>query len=676
MQPFCAARLKARNSMRGHGLDAGAVRDDSARVIADSGRRPALDGIRAFAVLAVVAYHLGFRSLPGGFLGVDLFFVLSGYLITGLLLSEHARTGRVDLRAFWLRRAKRLLPALFVVLAAVAIWTSENSSPFEFGLRRSDLLWTLFYGSNWHFIASGQDYFAQFAAASPVRHTWSLAIEEQFYLAWPLVIVAGLWLGRGRPAWIAVACVLGTLGSVAVMAVVYDPGDPSRAYYGTDARLHQLLIGALLAVAIRTENGATTRFAPHVALLAAASLALAMALLPEQGPAYYLGGSAFLATAGAALVWGLERAPSAPFARALSWRPVAWIGRISYGLYLWHWPVILAISAVPEPLATVPMGLDVTRVALTFGLAAASFYLLEEPIRTGRMPVIQRSPRRFVLGAAASAALLVATSVWATSAPVSEVVGLPEIPGCEPDTICLRQQGPEGAPVVALVGDSIARSLDPGFLELAEGHQWTYLLAAPNGCRLTGLLTSYDGVARPMDRECLKIVPRLHGDLLEQWHPDLIIAIDRWEIIDAFGPDGEVVESGTAEHLALTETAMENAARRLTAQGARLVFIELPPILPAACTKPATQPVSNCARSVAADVTDAPYNAIFRRVAALLGGSGATISITDLICPGGICVPEVSGRIVRFDGLHFTPAAGRWLAPAIYKRLAAQDALP
>jgi SGNH domain-containing protein len=460
------------------------------------------------------------------------------------------------------------------------------------------------------------------------------------------------------------------------MAIVYDPGDPSRAYYGTDARLHQLMIGALLALAMRREGSAPCRSAPYVAILAAASLGLAMALLPEHGPAYFLGLSPLLATSGAALVWGLERAPSAPLARALSWRPIAWTGRISYGLYLWHWPVILAISTVPEPLAALPMGLDIARVALTFGLAAASFYLVEEPIRTGRMPIIQRSPRRFAMAVAASLALLAATSVWATSAPITEVAGLPEIPGCEQDVVCLRHQGPEGGPVVALIGDSIARSLDPAFLQLAQEHRWTYLLAAPNGCRLTGLLTSYDGVARPRDRQCLEIIPHLDRVLMEQWRPDLIVAIDRWDIIDAFGPEGEVLKSGTAEHVALTEAGLDTVARTLTARGAKLVFIELPPLLPAACMKQPIPPSLNCARSVAADVTHLPYNAMFRRVSAVLGPQGATISIIDLICPGGTCVPEVSGRIIRFDGLHFTAPAGRWLAPSIYERLAAAHALP
>ena len=292
------------------------------------GYRPALDGIELCAVLAVIAYHFGYRWAPGGFIGVDVFFVLSGYLITSLLLAEHSRTGRIDLPQFWLRRARRLLPALFVMLAVVALWISLNTAPFEMSMRREDLLWTLFYGSNWHFILSGQDYFAQFSSASPLRHTWSLAIEEQFYLLWPIIVGAVLWLGRKRPAVLAGTCVVGIAISVLAMAALYDPNDPSRAYYGTDARMHQLLVGALLAILMR--QGLSARFQPAARLvgpLAAVALGLSFGLVQDQASLYYQGLSLVLALTAGALVWAVEADPRQPVARVLSLRPVAWIAR-------------------------------------------------------------------------------------------------------------------------------------------------------------------------------------------------------------------------------------------------------------------------------------------------------------------------------------------------------------
>ena len=161
--------------------------------------KPALDGLRAVAVGSVMAFHFGADGFEGGFLGVDTFFVLSGYLITSLLLTEWGRTATIDFVAFWARRAKRLLPALFLVLLAIGIWANLEASAIRLDSIRADMLWTLFYGANWHFIASGQSYFDLFSEASPLRHAWSLAIEEQFYLFWPLITFGAMKLGRGRP---------------------------------------------------------------------------------------------------------------------------------------------------------------------------------------------------------------------------------------------------------------------------------------------------------------------------------------------------------------------------------------------------------------------------------------------------------------------------------------------
>ena len=632
--------------------------DHPSLTVSGSGYRPALDGIRAVAVLAVFAYHLDVPWLRGGFLGVDGFFVLSGYLITGLLLDEHAATGRIDLGRFWTRRARRLLPALFVVVGVVAIWTSISAVPFELGLRRTDLLWTLFYGANWHFIATGQDYFAQFASASPVLHTWSLAIEEQFYVAWPLVTLTALRFSTGRPRAIVAVSIAGILLSVVAMAMLYDPGDPSRAYFGTDTRIQELLVGALLAAALRAGVRLPSRLAPKVAGGTVLVVMAAFVLVPDDNAAYYFGGSVAFAAVVAALLWAIDTAPGSHVARALALPPAVWIGRISYGIYLWHWPVILAFPTAP-----------LLAIALTTIAAASSFYLLERPIRTGRVPLIGSSARRFAAAAAVVAALLVATTAWATTPPVGTPTIVEEIRGCDSNTICVRREEAAGAPVLGVVGDSIARSLDPAFLRLAERHRWTYVLAAPNGCRLDSLLTSYEGVARPQDRACTDLVPRLRGELIATWHPDLVIAFDRWEIIDVVAADGQVTKGGTPEHVALTEEALTEVALEFTSAGARIVIVELPPILPAKCGTPDVVDTPACQRRVDEDTVHAPYNDAFRRVADSVPGV-ATISIVDAICPDGVCVPELRGAVVRPDGLHFAPSSGPWLADVIDAELA------
>ncbi len=243
---------------------------------------PALNGLRGAAVIGVVAYHLQLGWAKGGYLGVDLFFVLSGFLITTLLLEEWVGTGRIGLAAFWGRRARRLLPALFLVVAALALYLVCNAlfgGPGANGLidlsgLRGDAIATLLYVNNWHLIYAHQSYFAQFSTPSPLQHTWSLAIEEQFYLVWPLVLLLLLRLARRgwRHVGVVVTVVLG-VGSSVLMAALFHPGvDPSRIYYGTDTRLFDLMAGATIAflAASRPQPSARARRILHMVGPAAA----------------------------------------------------------------------------------------------------------------------------------------------------------------------------------------------------------------------------------------------------------------------------------------------------------------------------------------------------------------------------------------------------------------------
>jgi peptidoglycan/LPS O-acetylase OafA/YrhL len=236
---------------------------------------PALNGLRGLAVMGVVAYHLQIGWARGGYLGVDLFFVLSGFLITTLLLEEWVGTGRVNLVAFWGRRARRLLPALFLVVLALALYLVCNAlfgGPGANGLidlsgLRGDALATLLYVNNWHLIFAHQSYFAQFSTPSPLQHTWSLAIEEQFYLVWPPVLLVLLKYGRRgwRRVGVTLTVALG-VGSSVLMAALFHPGvDPSRIYYGTDTRLFDLMAGATVAflAAARRQPRAQARRTLH-----------------------------------------------------------------------------------------------------------------------------------------------------------------------------------------------------------------------------------------------------------------------------------------------------------------------------------------------------------------------------------------------------------------------------
>ncbi len=343
-----------------------------------------LDSLRALAVLAVIAYHYDASWARGGFLGVDLFFVLSGFLITTLLILEWRRSKRIAVGAFWGRRARRLLPALMIVLVLVAFITIYAIDPWKRAGVRGDGIASLFYVANWRFVAGKQGYFELFSAPSPLRHMWSLAIEEQFYLVWPLVTYAALRAGRGSLRLLAIVCSGGILVSITVMAVVYRAGDPSRAYYGTDARAHTILIGALLAIVlVRWEPSAAAKRRIRIASVAA-FVAILGAWIVATGTSarYYRGGSALYAVLACIVIAGALQ--PGPLRSALSLRPLAWIGQISYGLYLFHWPLVVWL--VPTRVHVHGLPLNLLRLALTFAVATISFYLVELPIRERRLP--------------------------------------------------------------------------------------------------------------------------------------------------------------------------------------------------------------------------------------------------------------------------------------------------
>jgi peptidoglycan/LPS O-acetylase OafA/YrhL len=373
---------------------------------------PALDGLRALAVAAVVAYHLSPGLVPGGFLGVDLFFVLSGFLITRLLLDERLDTGRVRLGAFWGRRARRLLPGLFLVLVAVAVAGMLLPGTLDPYSLRGDALAALFYYANWHFLAVNQSYFGHVALPSPLEQTWSLSIEEQFYLVWPLVLLGLTAVMRRRsPRALLVPILVLAAASVAAMAAVYGGGGGREAaYFGTECRAFELLAGAAAAVVLR---GRATDLAHRLAaarapsrLLQAAGLAalagiVAAIAVCRPGSFVFDGGLALVAV-GAATLLVASLGPG-PLRRVLSTRPLRAIGRVSYEIYLWHWPVIVVGDQV---LHLGGLGRAAVEVALTLLLAVASYRLVDAPLRRARYDSLLRRAALPVSVAATSVVVL------------------------------------------------------------------------------------------------------------------------------------------------------------------------------------------------------------------------------------------------------------------------------
>ncbi|WP_426570973.1 acyltransferase family protein [Aquihabitans sp. McL0605] len=351
---------------------------------------PGLDGLRAVAVFAVVAYHL--EILGGGFLGVDVFFVISGFLITRLLLAERERRGGIALGSFWIRRFKRLLPALLVVLVAVAIGARLWLPAWRLGAIRGDALAALAYVANWRFILSGQSYFASGIVPTPLRHTWSLAIEEQFYLVWPLVVVGLGKVTTHLRRSVAVVAGVAALASAGWMAVSSSLGmDLSRIYYGTDTRVFALFGGALLGcwwdpASRRGEtHGARRRWAQRWAVVGALALVPVVAFFflgSNAHAGFYQWGFQLLAVLSVLVVAGVATGRG-PQAAVLANPVLVWLGRRSYGIYLWSWPAQVFLA---EHFGVSGLALDASVVVVAVSFATLSFWLVEEPIRTGTLP--------------------------------------------------------------------------------------------------------------------------------------------------------------------------------------------------------------------------------------------------------------------------------------------------
>ena len=393
-----------------------------------------LDGLRALAVLAVIAYHLNFGWAQGGLLGVGVFFVLSGYLITDLLLSQRERTGRIWLGRFWLRRARRLLPALWVMLAVVAVWVSLVQ-PEQLAALRQDIVAAFAYASNWWYVFQHVSYFASFGPPSPLGHLWSLAVEEQFYVVWPLLLILAVRFVRRRQV-LVVLVLLGVVASALAMAALYQAGgNPNRMYYGTDTRAFELLIGASLALVWPSRRVVAAISRRRRAALDAvgvsglAVIALMVVYTNQYQPFVYQGGLVLLSLAAAALVVALTH-PLTVLSKVMGAPPMRWLGARSYGIYLWHYPIIILTTPLVDS-AGPHLVRSSAQVTATVVLAALSWRYVEEPIRHGALAAWiarVRAVRWPVVGLAgfSEAVAVVLLAAVVTGAEVAGVAPVPK----------------------------------------------------------------------------------------------------------------------------------------------------------------------------------------------------------------------------------------------------------
>ena len=642
---------------------------------------PALDGLRGLAVAAVVAFHTG--HLRGGWLGVDMFFVLSGFLITGLLLQERTTEGTISLPAFWRRRALRLLPALALVLVAVAVYARWYALPRELHQLRVDVVSTLTYSANWVSVAGHRGYWAQYALPSPLAHTWSLAIEEQFYLVWPLVVVAVLGRRAPRPrvGALAIVCAAGAIGSAVVaITLAFGGADPSRLYAGTDTRASALLLGAFVAVVNHRRGPIRSKVARRAwqtaALGGVTLIAIAMVELDGQQDLVYRGGLVLCSVAAASIVWSVAQPEPGLLARALSWRPLRALGTISYGVYLWHWPVIVFLRPPRTHITGWP--LTVVQVACTLGLAMFSYVVIERPLLTGGLRAWRRESLAPAAGAFAAVAALVATSVapasaaaitappptTSTSTSTSAVATSTSL--AAPTTTTTAVTGPVTRPAdrparVLVVGDSVAQSVATGLQNVATEQSITVDDKAAPYCSL-----SYDDDTwyRPKGREparepavCAAVV---HGwpEEVATFRPDAVLLLYGRAQIDDRLVNGAWLDPCDPAYLAWYQALTERAVADLGASGATVFVVTAPP--------------HRVFQLRNGDEGSACVNSALRAlVAARADPAVRLLDLDAWVCPAGVCIEKVDGVILREEGLHFDHGGGiitaRWLISQMYR---------
>ncbi|HUY85469.1 MAG TPA: acyltransferase family protein, partial [Acidimicrobiales bacterium] len=628
-----------------------------------------LDGLRALAISGVIAYHLGSGFARGGFLGVDTFFTLSGYLITSILLAERRSSGNLHLRDFWIRRARRLLPALVLMIVAVVsfVWVSGLSSEY-LGLRW-DALSSLFYFANWHYITTQTSYFVLSSHPSPLLHTWSLAIEEQFYIAWPLILTIGFAGYRGRAGdlqtrrkFLLGACLVGAGISAAWMAHLYAGGNSTtRAYYGTDSRAQSILIGAALAFVIESRARRATP-APIASRYLCAGLGvagfggtlLAFHLFSGGGSFVFDGGFALCSICAVLMISSVVLAPEGVFSKGLSVPPVRYIGRISYGMYLWHWPVIVFMDHARTGL--LGWGLAASRVAATIAISVVSFHLVEEPIRTQRLAHLIRIPRAeiglLVSGIAIAVAIvLVGTSISTPSSAAAASAGSSPTArtGSGADKVLTYLQHVsqlQNDTRVLLVGDSMAFTLGVGLGDEASRFNVWF---ADNGIRNCSV--SVDG---PYLIQNVQTMPApactspdgspgnwraLWASWVSEFNPDVVVYLSRLDIITQ-QHGGVFTNVGQPTFDSLLTSRLQQAVGILSAKGAKVVLMTTPYYDSGEQPNGSLWPEDDPSRVNA-------YNQLLRQVSESDPGTVSVLDLNSVLSPGGKFAQTIHGVTVR-----------------------------
>ena len=631
-------------------------------------------------------YHAGVSWLPAGFLGVDAFFTLSGFLITTLLLNELRHRSTIGLASFWARRARRLLPALFLVVVFCSLMVWFVAAPGTYPQFQSDGFASLLYVANWHFILDGGNYFVANSAPSLLTHTWSLAIEEQFYVLWPLVLF-GLWkLGRGLKALLTL-CVIGAVASTLWMAFLFHHGASiNRLYYGTDTHAQCLMVGAGLAamlalVAQRRRQGNTVPSGEVIegvggdpawmATNSRATMLLSIGgLVGLVGAAFlwtrslwtgsflYNGGFLVMAFLSALVILSVVSHQRGFLARAISFAPLVFIGRISYGLYLWHFPVFQILDA--QRVGHSGIWLVGVRFVVTFAAAILSFYFIERPIRhavslKGWRTPVSMAVALVVVGALVVVASAVTATPQATGAPVVS-----------------QPTGQKDPIKVMVVGDSIALTLGFPFSDVT--YQKKYGVTTEDigilGCGVVLLEDAVSECVTPPDPKVPNLFA-LDAAAFARYQPDVVVLLSgRWETFDHIqqGKTYNIFNSFFQEEV---RTGLQKMAGLAKASGAKLVILTTPCVGPQAGFRTDTngQPTGADDKSIL-PARQAIYNGLVQSVAKANPGEVTVIDFNAMVCPGGKYYSAINGVTIRpADGIHVAITASNFYDPRLFPKI-------
>ncbi|GAC1595234.1 MAG: acyltransferase family protein [Acidimicrobiales bacterium] len=621
----------------------------------------ALDGLRGIAIVAVLAFHFGVPFVPGGFLGVDVFFVLSGFLITSLLVAEWDREGRIDLRRFWMRRARRLLPGLAIVLGVIASWAAVRHFANPLSVR-SDAIATLGYVANWRFVLGHRGYFAQYGAPSPLAHTWSLAIEEQFYVVWPLMAIPILrrWGARG----LRNAAAIGATASAGLCVGLLAVGTTTaRLYFGTDTRAQAILVGAALAahLGLGASGALPRRMSKTAALVGIGVLVEGFHALGGAAPALYSGGFTAVALAAAAVIARMVTEPAGLLSRVLSWRPLQAAGVVSYELYLWHWPVLVGLTSGGTGLKG--SALLAARLLVTVTLAAASWVLIDNPVRTGRLRVPRRRTLRIASMGIAVAAVVIFVALLGTGPSTTPVAGA----AVPPQHDHTADPGPRlaGRPPVhaVLLGDSVALTLGEGLLDRAPGFGVDFVDGGLVGCGvLGGGPIRLQGAIGDAASGCARWEAGWRR-LVEEQHPEVVaILVGRWEVIDRRF-EGRWTHIGEPSFDAFITAQLDLAITAAASSGGRVVVLTSPHFEGVERPDGGSWPEDDPSR------VDR-FNHLLTAAVARHGPRVTLLDLGAIAEPAGRYTPSINGITVRqSDGVHFTQAGADVLAPAVLTEL-------